>query len=778
LSKLIDTQNPSSRSTSPPQLPAVQPVANPPVPASAKLSIPPSSSTPTPSSTSTPASPIPDIHPEEVDHYEVSYGPNHSPPHVDSPNIPVSIDTSQPSRSESPAFRRSAPPVPPKAFTVPPSGPAVSLPVQEPADFTNSVKALRDRFNQPTNPSNASSSSDQRVQRVIAPNEAAKEDVAPQPPQVVRQEPESLPVLYGVESSGEPVQPVESAVQNAAAVVERTRSKPPPPPPPISRTASPAPIPVDRSTKLAISANLSLPDQPATRVIDPSDISNVITTSGQVAKPPPIPIRKPTAAVPFEVPNGQPPTPSSRPLAQSPSSTSLSSSLESSAIPPRLPDRSRAQSITRADEPPRLPVRSATISLSKNLAASSRRLPSSRSRDLSPPPQIYQPLPPPTRAPNNNFASPPRREREESRSTPAVPATNDEISSENEDDDDATPISGLTPTARRMLEDYPDSTHANRRPPSFVPDLNITNMHHVNCHAIFGRYICLGAHHVRVYDTLISDRPVLTVELRDTGLEFRMKDPKITAMSFRPPGMGNEVDEGRYLWCGTKDGHLWELDVKSGVITDTKSFIHASAVTHILRYGQFILTIEEGGKMNVFEVQQRDDDGRIMWIPMLIRSVRIAERFSYPRLIHGRLWTAAPPAVRSTTNTSSKGPTIRVYEPCTREVMPPSRTVFTSEWTGSVTAATVIPFRKGEVYLGHEGGFVSIWDEENLDCLRVVKVSGTDVTALEGVGGKLWAGNRKGQVWVYEVEGRPWSATNIWMAHGSVPLLVLLKSDY
>jgi hypothetical protein len=91
--------------------------------------------------------------------------------------------------------------------------------------------------------------------------------------------------------------------------------------------------------------------------------------------------------------------------------------------------------------------------------------------------------------------------------------------------------------------------------------------------------------------------------------------------------------------------------------------------------------------------------------------------------------------------------------------------MFTSEWTGAVTSATIMPFRQDVVYLGHEGGFVSIWSAADLTCLQVLKISASDILALEGVGERLWAGNRKGQIHVYNIDEKPWQVTNVWTAH-------------
>ena len=205
----------------------------------------------------------------------------------------------------------------------------------------------------------------------------------------------------------------------------------------------------------------------------------------------------------------------------------------------------------------------------------------------------------------------------------------------------------------------------------------------------------------------------------------------------------------------------------TGQVTDTKAAAHAASVSHIFRYGQNVITLDEGGKMHVYEVPLSDVEDKQAGV-RLSRSLRVSERFTFARMICGKLWTATAPTTRSTTNAASapsKGATIRVYEPCAAGSMPPGKTLFTTEWTGSVTAATILPLHPETVYLGHEGGYISIWSSEEMVCQQVIKISASDILALEGVGERLWAGNRKGQICVYDVAQKPWVATNVWMAH-------------
>lgn len=83
---------------------------------------------------------------------------------------------------------------------------------------------------------------------------------------------------------------------------------------------------------------------------------------------------------------------------------------------------------------------------------------------------------------------------------------------------------------------------------------------------------------------------------------------------------------------------------------------------------------------------------------------------------------------------------------------------------GSVMAGTVIPSEPNLVYLAHETGHISIWDRTALGCLNVVRVSPYAITALEGVNGLLWAGNREGSIHVYDTKHTPWKVVKAWKA--------------
>ncbi|KZO93804.1 DNase I-like protein [Calocera viscosa TUFC12733] len=354
------------------------------------------------------------------------------------------------------------------------------------------------------------------------------------------------------------------------------------------------------------------------------------------------------------------------------------------------------------------------------------------------------------------------------------------------------PVPSPTPSSgnRRGVEDLPEATHSNRRPPHmFVDQRSFPATSHLNQYpivAVAGSFVVVAAWTVRVYDVEKSGQEAmlaLNVSLDDTGLEWRVKEPRVTAMEFRPGAIREE--EGRYLWLGTKDGHLWELDLWTGIITETRAQAHSSAVIHIFRHQRSMVTIEESGKMLVF-----DSDGangvNAPQLNLMPRFIRIGEKQAFAKVLgkQGQVWTSEGSGpggtvggAKSLSNTPTKGPAIRVYDIRSRENGGGGyRTLVCPEPLGAVTAGCILPSQPDVIYLGHEGGYLSVWSrtDEDPKFIKSVKIGPSDILALEGVMNSLWIGNRQGVIAAYDVSPWPWRVANMWKAHGDSPVTRLL----
>ncbi|ADV22632.1 type I inositol-1,4,5-trisphosphate 5-phosphatase 1 [Cryptococcus gattii E566] len=640
---------------------------------------------------------------------------------------PVSAPTPAPAPTSAPAPVVSGPPPINRAHKPPPRTTASPAPISRPESNVPTPNTT------PPIPGN---------KPIIPPRSSSAPEPTAPPPPPERPQPPQLPVRRPTISSPETLEPSTASVVSPPALA----STPLLPTIHDNTAPVPAPAPVTAAATSPATAPPPLPLRSRANTVSRSESESSATAAGP--PPPPLPARHAYAAP--------------APAGSTSSSANGSGNTTMNPPPPPPPAHPASPSKTRSNSggPPPPLLRSATLNRGSSAGSGNGSVG------------------------GGGGGSPPRRSNtitrkgsvtQEKYSASAISLSLGEkevYSDEDDEPEEPGAVTNLSAQAKRMLDEYPDMTEANRRPPAFVPDIRIKECHHVSAFAVHGRYVCTGAHHVRVYDTQLSDHAISVVDLKETGLESRGKDPKVTAMCFRPGA--TEKEEGRYLWCGTKDGHLWELDISTGEVTSTKPFVHTSSISYIWRHRKNIISLDEGGKLLVFDVG--DVEGRP---PTMARSLRIGDKFGFAKFLCGKLWTSSGPLTRSTTSSAtSKGPTVRIYDPCSPGQMPPPKTIFASEWAGAVTSATHMPLHRDTIFLGHEGGFVSVWDGKELVCKQVLKISSTDVLALEGVGEYLWTGNRKGQIHVFDVKEQPWLATNIWIGHPDNPVQSLVVDPY
>ena len=209
----------------------------------------------------------------------------------------------------------------------------------------------------------------------------------------------------------------------------------------------------------------------------------------------------------------------------------------------------------------------------------------------------------------------------------------------------------------------------------------------------------------------------------------------------------------------------------SGEMIGSKFGAHAGSVTHIFRYRNAMLSVDDTGKVLVFEPTTASGSD----VPSLTytapRVYRITEKPEFVKLLGGLLWTS----MRGDTNLAcTSAPVLRIYDVFTPGSIGRTVNVHPSptQHVGAVTSGTLLQSHAEHAYLGHEGGFISIWNlAAGPECMEVVKVSSSDVLSLEGVGARLWAGGRTGVISAYDVMTRPWVVTNAWNAHAGLPVM-------
>lgn len=312
------------------------------------------------------------------------------------------------------------------------------------------------------------------------------------------------------------------------------------------------------------------------------------------------------------------------------------------------------------------------------------------------------------------------------------------------------------------------------------------------------RVVVASVHEVKLYDMtkgVLSG--TITLDLREMGLEWK-KDNRITAMEFRA-GSENGDESGRHLWCGTKEGHIFEFDIAEQVVTRVRYNIHSNVIAAILRHGRTMVTVDEGGKVLIWR-DYVDLGGATP------RVIRTTEKQGFIRLFNGLLWISSGTGSGTGSSGSSlRGPSVRVYDVLSSTAS--SKILAPSEALGAVSSGTVLPSHPDRVYLGHEGGYISIWVDglESFDsgrsvptCVHTLKVANSDILTLEGVVDKLWSGTRNGVINVYDVDSKPtttqyragpvdsledalkkpWRLTNSWRAYDKYPVSRVFVDPY
>ena len=432
-------------------------------------------------------------------------------------------------------------------------------------------------------------------------------------------------------------------------------------------------------------------------------------------------------------------------------------------VPPRPPPRSKnavplPQSIPPFNSPPPLPARKAAPSVyedtppSRTLALriSENKTSSETSIETSPTVterKIFGGLPPPPIRQIGLRDDLPEFKRQQQFS---------DSSDEEEEEESKTRI------------DLPDSSRSSRKPPyaDFYPHLEShVSVPHNGVYAVAGSIVAVvSSHAVRLFDLTVSEAPLYALDLKDISPDHRSRKP--TSLAFRNSRAHGE--NATLLWIGTKDGHLFEVDIRSAVLVSSKIAAHAQAVTHIFSAGHMMVTMDDNGKVLIFTP---DDSQDFVLSSAQARVVRVADKQDFVKLIAGRLWTSAREPSSGAAN-SSRGPIVRVYD--ILALGSSGRSLLPTEHVGTVTCGTILPSNPGHVYLGHEGGTVTIWTLEGgqgaPECVDVVKVSMSDILCLAGVHDRLWGGSRAGHISAYDTSQKPWVMTNSWVAHKDVPV--------
>lgn len=370
----------------------------------------------------------------------------------------------------------------------------------------------------------------------------------------------------------------------------------------------------------------------------------------------------------------------------------------------------------------------------------------------------FVPLPPPVRNLQNGetrTASPSSQERSlgvhgHQFASHCADGTLDSSSASDEEDDNS--------DGKRLLNEMPDASFANRRPPKITPERKVYPKHSVNAFAIHGRYAVAATTHIRIWDTWSGE---------STGIVSLQGEHKVVAVEF-VFSQRDRCSDGSIIWAGTKDGKLYEVDILAQQVVDSKIGAHSHPITGIFRAeNNQIVTVCEAGKVQIWSNATYPDAAPSL--SSLPRTQRMGEKHTFVQMFGNQLWSSHGPARHShIPSSANKSPAIRVYDTQSDSIFNATpRALYIPDGLGQVgciMAGAVIPCQPNIVYLAHESGHISMWERDNPRCVNVIRVSVYAITAIAGVNDLLWTGNREGSIHVYDTTHTPWKVSKAWKA--------------
>lgn len=401
-----------------------------------------------------------------------------------------------------------------------------------------------------------------------------------------------------------------------------------------------------------------------------------------------------------------------------------------------------------------IPIRQSNMNASGNLSDVSSRLQSLSvgSDSTMGPNSAPMPAPPP----------PPVRQGTESKDlsdTQTVPSIMS--SDEEEEEEEEIPM-----TATNL----PDLTHVNRAPPVLDPPRHVPFNASISAATIFRDQIAVVTHDkIRVlqvrpgaqFDKTVSDpstERIIPQALQHHALLGTPQHPSATSrdiralsLTFCPPIIvdGQVYPEGRFVWYGTYQGHIGQIDTAKGQVTHVRVHVHKSPIILLERLGHSIICVDDSGKVSLWSNRTEPH--------CLITSTPEMMRIDLPKQSHvslagALLWVCTVAlAPRMPGRQPQKTLYVRCYSPLTDKrpfnmMLRPGEYVLTDiNGLGGVTCSAFIPSTPNHVYFGHDSGHISVWTTQG-QCVDQVPVHSEPIVSMTGVFNALWTGSRSGKM--------------------------------
>lgn len=311
-------------------------------------------------------------------------------------------------------------------------------------------------------------------------------------------------------------------------------------------------------------------------------------------------------------------------------------------------------------------------------------------------------------------------------------------------------------------QEFPDATFANRRPPTLRTRRPVQTTNQFSAWTVRGSRVVTAHHRLHLWYSSSSG-------VTSQSIPICNDQQKFLSVAWRAADADRPEDEGRYLWCGTKEGHLFEVDVEQLTVTEARQHAHSYPVTSIARHGRSMITVDESGKVLVWS-----ENGGLAGSLAVAATAqqRLPAQQTWMSLLGDELWTSSGPTSKpGSTAVSMRSPQIRIFDPTGSRggafslLNRPLVTPESAGYVGAVSASAIAPEQDHLVFLGHDNGFISVWDRSTYSCAQVQRVAAGCVSALVGVRNSLWAGFRTGYIHVYDVSADPWVVLKAWKAH-------------
>ncbi|WFD02730.1 hypothetical protein MOBT1_001414 [Malassezia obtusa] len=382
-------------------------------------------------------------------------------------------------------------------------------------------------------------------------------------------------------------------------------------------------------------------------------------------------------------------------------------------------------------------------------------------------------------------------------------SSSDSSSSDDEDGSELTDTALTTPAEASEMgaqDDMLDTSYLNRLAPHLDPPCYVPFKAHVLAGDLFGRSF-VSAVQDKVRYVVRADAPQGFAERlfaqgsehyaalgSPPNLSSSARELRISALAFCPPiavsagpdTLPSPSERGRFVWYGTANGNLGELDVHTGQLTAVRTNIHKERICLLQRVGHSMLVVDESGKISAWVPRH----GRLL---SLAQTTPHSQRITLPKHAHtgmvgDQLWVCSATLAPKPNGAPSaqRMLTVRVYNPLAddrpfnAQAQPLALPLTKENGIGNVVCSAVVPESPDTVYFGHDSGHISVWSVQTPACRDVHRVCDQPITALVGLNNMLWIGTRSGHITLYDVRASVWRAAKRWRAHRDAVTALLI----